>query len=324
MTDRNTNTNTTSGYWDEAFYNAYTAGYKHVLQESRDAYAGTTMVDRLEGENKAYDFVGTIELTKKAKRFEDLPLDDVAHNRRWMSPVYYRKRVFVDDEDQIALLADPTSAYIQAMAKGIIRLKNDVIYAAFDANVSGGENPGELNYVLDVTNAFTTASAAGRLIPHDATNSFAKGGTSAGLTIEKLILARQALTELHNDPNQMFFMSVSPRDMSNLIREAETQSYDTSPFKSLAVGGVPEFMGFKFITDYNIALGTTNDADGDTNVTECYAWAKEGVLFAQHEAPIFKVDWHVDKQVYQVSARVGMNAIRMDENCVVKVENYYA
>lgn len=319
MATRNSNTNSTAGYWDEAFYNAYTAGFKHVLQESRDAYGDSVMMDALEGENKAYDFVGKIDLDEKTTRFEDLPRDDVAHNRRWMSPKWYRKRVFVDDEDQIALLADPTSDYIKGLAKAVIRKKNDVIYNAFNANVSGGETPGDDTYTLDTTAVYSNGGT-GRVIPHDTTKSFATGGTSSGLTIEKLILARQALSEMFNDPNQVFYCTIGPQQMSDLLREAETQSIDTNIKRSLVDGTVDAFTGFKFIVDHNITIGSSNDLNSDTNVYTCYAWAKEGMLYAQHQAPIFKVDWHVDKQVWQVSARVGMNAIRMDEDAVIQIE----
>ena len=319
MATRNTNTNTTTGYWDEAFYNAYTAGFKQVLQESKDAYAGTIQTDSIEGANKSYDFVGTIDLTKKTTRFEDLPIDEGTHNRRWMAPFWYRKRVFVDDEDQVALLADPTSAYIQAIAKGVIRLKNDVVYAAFNANVSGGEVPGENTYVLSNT-AYTVSTAIGRTIVHDTTNAFAAGGTSTGLTIEKLILARQALIELKNDPNQMFYLAIGPKQMSDLLREAETQSIDTSIVRSLYAGVINEYMGFRFIIDHNVVVGSSNAVDTTTSIFPCFAWAKEGMLFAQQLSPTFAVEKNIDKQVMQISARVGMNSIRMDENSVLKIE----
>ena len=319
MATRNTNTNVDTGYWDEAFFNAYTAGFKHVLQEEVDAYAGTTMVDVLQGQNKSYDFVGELSLVKKATRFEDLPLEEAVHNRRWMSPVYYRRRIFVDDEDQIALLADPTSSYIQALAKAAVRIKNDVIYAAFDANVKGGENPGDDTYVLSDT-IYTLPTAIGRTIVHDTTNAFAAGGVSTGLTIEKLILVRQALVELHNNPNQVFNLAIAPQQMSDLLREAETQSIDTNIIRSLVNGDIQHYMGFKFVTDFNIVKGSSNDIDADTNIFPCFAWAKGGMLFAQHQSPMFKVDWHVDKQVWQIAARAGMNAIRMDESSVIKLE----
>ena len=124
------NTNTTSGY-TEAFYNSYTSGYEHVLQEKKPAYMGLVREERIEGENESYDFLGTIELDEKVTRFEDIPIEDMTHNRRWITPSWYRKGIFVDKEDDIALHTDPTGDYIQALAKGAIRKENNIITAAF-------------------------------------------------------------------------------------------------------------------------------------------------------------------------------------------------
>ncbi len=209
MATRQGNVNADSGYWEEAFYHAYTAGFKHILQEDIDAYAGTVMVDSLEGDNKSYDFVGSVDLTKKSTRFEDIPIDDVAHNRRWMFPEWYRKGIYVDDEDQIALLADPTSAYIQALGKGIVRKKNDVINNSFFGSVRGGENPGDDTYTFDRSGVFVVTSEGPRVIVHDAKLNYAVGGTSTGLTIDKLILARQAMIELKNNANEKFNIACS-------------------------------------------------------------------------------------------------------------------
>jgi len=313
------NVNSITGY-TEAFYKAYKAGYEHILQEMKDVYAGKTKVDVIEGENQAYDFVGSVELTEKANRFEDLPVTDMAHNRRWISPVWYRQAIYVDSEDDIALKLDPTSAYIQALAKGVIRKKNDVIYNSFKANVTGGKNVADSVTYSFHNAAFSPASGGGRTIVHDTTNSFAAGGTSTGLTIEKLILAREALVTLKNDPNEIFMLVCGPKQISDLFREAQIQSLDTSPIRALAEGKLMSYHGFEFIVDYNVTLGTDNAVDGTTDVYECYAYSKEGILFAQHESPIFNVDWDTRKQVYQLSARCGMNAIRMDEDKVIKIE----
>lgn len=319
MATRQGNVNANPGYWDEAFIKAFTAGYTHILQEDVDAYAGSTAIDSLSGDNKAYDFVGSIELTKKESRFEDLPLDEIDHNRRWMSPEFYRKRIFVDDEDQIALHTDPTSAYIQALAKAAVRKKNDVIKAAFFGSLSGGDVPGTDTYTFD-NSAFTAVSEGGRTIVHDTTNAFAAGGTSTGLTIDKLILAREAMVNLKNNPNEKFNIAVNPRQLSDMLRSPETQSIDTNIIRSLLAGTITEYMGFHFIVDFNVTLGSSNDVDSNTNVYECPVWSKEGILFAQHKSPMFKVDWHVEKAVWQISARAGMNAIRMDEDKVLKIE----
>jgi len=319
MATRNTNTNSITGY-TEAFYNAYTAGYEHVLQERKPQYQGLVREERIEGENESYDFLGTIELTEKQSRFEDIPIEDVTHNRRWIAPKWFRKGIFVDKEDDIALHTDPTSDYIQALAKGVIRRENITITDSFFNNVDGGKNPGTDTYVLEDALYITATSAAGRTLAHDVLSNFLSGGTSTGLTIEKLILARQALEELYNDPDDMFFIALAPKQMSDLLREAETQSIDTAIIRSLVAGVVNEYMGFRFIKTNRIVIGSSNDVDGDTNIFELPTWTKEGMLFARHESPIFNVDWLPRPQIWQISARVGMAAIRMDEDKIIKIE----
>lgn len=319
MATVNTNTNSTTGY-TEAFYNSYTAGYEHVLQEKKPQYQGLVREERIEGENESYDFLGTIELDQKQTRFEDIPIEDMTHNRRWITPEWYRKGIFVDKEDDIALHTDPTSDYIQALAKGVIRKENEVITGAFFANVSGGKTPGTDTYVLEDALYTTSTSADGRTLAHDVQSDFTAGGTSTGLTIEKLILARQALDELYNDPDEMLYVAMAPKQGSDLLREAETQSIDTNMIRSLVNGVVNEYMGFRFIKTNQIAIGSSNDVDADTSVYELPVWSKVGMLFARHESPIFNVDWLPRKQIWQISARVGMNAIRMDEDKIIKIE----
>ena len=312
------NVNDTSGY-TEAFIKVYRAGYTHILQEINDVYAGSVRPEALSGENEAYDFLGTVDLVEKQTRFEDVPVDDVTHNRRWIYPRWFEKAIFVDKLENIAMHTDPTSDYIRALAKGAIRTKNDVIYAAFEANVRGGKNPGDDTYAFNDA-VWDESSEGGRTIVHDTTDGFAVGGTSSGLTIEKLILAREALVTLKNDGNQMFNLVCNQRQISQLLREAETQSIDTNMVRALAAGTITEYSGFRFLVDWNITVGSSNDIDADTNIYPCYAFTSDAILYAQHEAPMFKVDWLPRKQIWQVYARMGAHAIRMDEDKIVKIE----
>lgn len=318
------NANTSASSYTEAFYSAYKAGYEHVLQEMKDVYAGVTRMDSLEGERKAYDFVGTIDFTQKGSRFADVPISDITHNRRWMVPSWYEAGVYIDDLDKIALHTDPQGDYIQALAKGAIRKKNDVVYAAFEATVQGGKDYGDNTYAFNdtlLTTGNAWVSAGARTIPHDATNGALAGGTSSGLTIEKLILAREALVTLKNDPNQIFNIVCNQRQISDLFREAEAQSLDTSPFQALANGQMLPFHGFRFIIDWNITLGATNnDVDADTKIYPCYAFTNDAILVAMHQTPVFKVDWLPQKQIWQIYSRIGVGAIRMDEDRVIKIE----
>lgn len=321
MTTFATNINDTSGY-TEAFYNAYTAGYEHILQERRPVYDGLVMQRPLMGEYQSFDFIGDIELDDKTDRFEDIPIEDIIHNRRWIFPKWARKGIFVDKEDDIALHTDPTSAYMQALAKAVIRKENETVTDAFFADVNGGKNPTDDTFALnDSLYVYSTRiTTGGRTIAHDVQADFTAGGVSTGLTIEKLILVRQALEELENDPDALFHIATAPKQKSDLLRESETQSIDTNILRSLVAGVVNEYMGFRFVGTNRMVIGSSNDVDADTSVYELPAWTKEGMLFAKHQSAIFGVDWLPRKQIWQLSARVGMNAIRMDESKIMKIE----
>lgn len=315
------NTNTTRGY-PEAFVNAYTPGYEHVLQEMDDVYAGKTRVDQLRGEQKAYDFLGTIDLEKKKTRFEDLPVDDMVHNRRWMYPEWYRKAIFVDKEDEIMEHTDPTGDYIQALANGVVRLKNDVIHGSFFADVKGGKNPGDDTYSFNNTLIAPTTAEGGRTIVHDLVEEeFSAGGTSTGLTLNKLQMATRAFGELKVNLNGPRYIGVTHKHINDLIFEAKTQSRDTSPLQSLAQGTITNWGGWNFVIDYNITKGSSNSVDG-TSVYELPVWVPQGMLFAQHATPQFAIDRLPRKglYVYQIAAQCGMNCIRMDEDRVLKIE----
>ena len=192
-----TNTNATSGY-TEAFYSAWTTGYEHILQERKPIYSGLVRQERIEGEYQFYDFLGDIELDDKETRFEDIPIEDMTHNRRWITPKFARKGIFVDKEDDIALHTDPTSDYIKALAKAVIRKENKCITDSFFANVSAGKTPGADTATLyDGLYVYSTRiTTGGRTLAHDVQSDYTAGGVSTGLTIEKLILSRQALLEL--------------------------------------------------------------------------------------------------------------------------------
>jgi hypothetical protein len=323
MTDYYGNVNNTPGY-PQAFVNSYTPGYEAVLQEIDDVYVGKTRVDSLKGENKSYDFIGTIEMDEKIARFEDIPIDEIDHNRRWMHPRWFRKGIYVDKEDEIMEHTDPSGSYIQGLANGIVRLKNDVIHASFFADVKGGKNPGDDTYKFNNT-IFTNASEGGRVIVHDIVDKeFAVGGLSSGLTLNKLQMATRAFGELKVNLNGPRYIALTHKHLNDLIFDAKLQSIDTSPYKALAAGTVPGMTwgGWTFVIDYNITKGSSNDADGDADVYELPVWVPLGILYAAHAAPQFAIDRVPRKGlfVFQIAAQCGMNCIRMCENRVMKIE----
>lgn len=303
----------------DLFVNAYTAAYMQVPQERKNVFDGTVMTEALRGENMSWDDFGISTMRKKTTRFAQAVPSDNEMRRRWLSPEWFYDVKLVDKQDQIAQHTDPSGAFIQSMVYAIERQKRDQIYAAFDKTVVGGKNPGDTSYAFTNT---AISNATGRTIVHDTTTDGAPGGTSTGLTVDKLILIREKFSDLGIPDGTPIYLCTSFKQKSDLLREAELQSSDTSDIKALVNGMINSYMGINFIQTNSIVIGTGNDADGDTNVYECFAWVPEGIKFAPHLAPTFSVDRRVDLvgDAWQIKADFGCNAIRTHEDLVLKVE----
>jgi len=305
--------------YTDLFYLAYTSQLKDVPQERRNVFDGTMTMDALEGEYKSYDDIGISTLRKKTTRFAQVVHSDNDMRRRWLYPEWYYDAKLVDRQDQIAQLADVENGFMRSMIYASERQMRDVILASFDATVTGGKNPGDTSYSFTNTAIY---NSTGRTVPHDATADGNKGGTSAGLSVDKLILIREKFASLNIPDGVPIYLACSPRQKSDLLREAETQSIDTSEIKSLVSGQINQYMGINFVTTNAITLGSNNDIDSDTNVYECFAWIPEGMVFAKHLAPQFSVAKRDDLvgDAWQIKIDMGFNAIRLNEDMVLKVE----
>lgn len=304
--------------YENLFYNAYTAARMQVPQERMNPFNGTVTMDVLMGENKSYDDIGVGTMKKKTTRFADVVHTDNEMRRRWLFPEYYYDAKLTDKQDNIALLGDPTGDFITSMTYAIERQKRDVVINAFDAAVSGGKNPGDTSYTFTATSIDNTA---GRVIPVDADADGDEGGTSAGLTIEKLMLIQEKFAALGIPDGVPIWMVASQRQRTDLLKEAETQSIDTSEIRALVDGRINRYMGINFVFTNAITLGSANGIGGG-NVYECFAWIPEGIVLATNPAPTFRVDYLPTKvgDTWQIRTDFGCNAIRRHEDMVLKVE----
>ena len=307
--------------YEDAFILAYTTGYAQVPQERRNVFEGSIMQKPLVGEQMSIDDIGVSTLTKKTTKFANVNYSDNDFRRRWIFPEFYYDAKLVDKQDQIAQHTDPSSAFMTGQIFAVERQKRDIILASFDATVTGGKNPGDVSGGYSFTNT-AISNAAGRTIVHDTTNSGTAGGVSTGLSVEKLILIREKFATLGNPDGIPVHLVSSFKQKSDLLREAEIQSWDTSEVKALVDGRIDSYMGIKFIQTNAIAIGSSNDIDVDTNVFECFAWLPEGIMASFHLAPSFKIDYLPEKvgETWQIKVDFGGNAIRTHEDMVLKVE----
>jgi hypothetical protein len=135
---------------------------------------------------------------------------------------------------------------------------------------------------------------------------------SAGLTIAKLVSAKELLDAASVDPSIPRHIIVSPKQVSDLLNNTTVTSSDFNTVKALAQGEINTFVGFNFIV--------SNRLTDDGTSRQVIAFASDGLKVAMGKEPSAKIDERADKsyatQVYYCQT---MGATRMEEAKVVEI-----
>ena len=136
---------------------------------------------------------------------------------------------------------------------------------------------------------------------------------SAGLTIAKLLSAKEILDAASVDPSIPRHIVVSPKQISDLLNNTTVTSSDFNTVKALAQGEISSFVGFNFIVSNRL----NTDSNSDRQVI---AFAKDGIKLAVGKEPAARIDERADKsystQVYYCQT---IGATRMEEEKVVEI-----
>lgn len=243
------------------------------------------------GEEAYFDQLAETAAVQKVARNSDTPLVKSDHRRRRVTMYDYEWADLIDKEDQLKMLIDPQSAYVQNAAWALGRSMDDLIIAAFDGTAYTGKAGGT-----------STTFTAGNIIAVGA----------SGLTLAKLISAKELLDAADVDPQEERYIAVTATQISDLLNTTEVKSADYNTVRALVSGQVDTFMGFKFILCNRLGLDTSSDR-------KCLAWAKSGMLLAVAKEVSSRIDVRPDKSyATQVYASMGIGATRMqEEKCVV-------
>lgn len=218
---------------------------------------------------------------------------EVDHLQRWVIPSDFAVSLPVTRQDQLRTIGDPRSPYAESVRAAYARKWDDLVIAA----ASGAAKTGAYDAMA------STPLPAGQKVPVNA----------SGLTMAKLLLAREILDAAENDPNEERFMAVTSRQVSELLNSTEVKSADYNTVRALAQGQIDTFMGFKFVRSERLTKAATTRS--------CVAWVKSGLHVGHWEGLTVKMDERPDKNyVWQVYARATLGATRTQEKKVVQVD----
>ncbi len=237
------------------------------------------------GEEAYFDQLGSTAAQQKTTRNADTPLVKSDHQRRRVSMYDYEWADLIDSEDKLKMLIDPQSMYSVNAAWALGRAMDDLIIAQFIATAYTGKAGG-------TSTSFTSA------------NQVAAGAT--GLTIAKLLSAKELLDAADCDPDEERYIALAAGQVTDLLNTTEVKSSDYNTVKALVEGKIDTFCGFKFIRTER--LGTTSSN------RRLMAWVKSGVLLAVAKDINTRIDERADKSyATQVYASMGIGATRMEE-----------
>ena len=276
-----------------AFVNQFSANIQMLSQQMGSLLRNAVDVETVTGEKAFFDQVGSAAAVQRTSRHADTPLIDTPHSRRMVTMSDYEYADLIDDQDKVRLLVDPTSTYSRAAAAAMGRAMDDVIISAALGTALTGKDGG-------TSTAFATA-----------TNQIAAGAT--GLTLAKLIQAKEILDAGDVDPSIPRYIAVSPKQISNLLNSTTVTSSDFNTVKALAMGEINSFVGFNFIVTNRLGV------DGSA-ARRVIAFAMDGIKLAIGREPTARIDERADTSyATQIYYAMTLGATRMEEKKVVEV-----
>lgn len=246
------------------------------------------------------NFVGTVDFSELTTRYQDTELSELAHTQRWIYPRDFDAAVLIERLDQLRMIYDPTSPYVQAISMGYGRRKDELIRDAFFGSGYSGKNGGTVE-------------------SFDSNNVIAHGGK--GLTIDKLRQARKKIKQnvkADGPLSEEIYMGVTAEQIDDLLGIEEVKNSDYAAVKALVDGEVSRFLGITFVPWEG--WSSTTDA-GDT-IRELPVWLRSGMHWGNWEAgPSITIGPRPDKRnLPQIHANFTANAVRIREEKVLKVE----
>jgi hypothetical protein len=253
------------------------------------------------------DQLGPIEMQAVTSQFGPIGRVDALTDRRWVAPLQFELNQIVDTFDELKVLSDPKSRYVQNAVQGANRKFDDLIIAAFAASAQTGK-----------TGATATPILSGNTV------SVSLGGTTSSLNVDKLKRGIRLLRAAEVDPDDQIFCVISAIEEEALLNEIQIVSEDYNPMGGpgnmpvLREGRIERFLGVQFIHSERLLLGTDDLAGTSRSV---HMWAKSGVHLALWQDIRTKVSQRDDLsgQPWQAYLYLMANATRLEEKKVVRI-----
>jgi hypothetical protein len=275
-----------------AFVEQYKSNVFHLAQQKGSRLRDAVRSETVTGKSHFFERIGSVAAAKRTSRHADTPRMDTPHSRRKVTMDDYDWADLIDNEDKVRMLISPQSEYAMAGAWAMGRAMDDAIIGAATGNAFGG-----------VSGGTTIALPAAQQIAVNA----------SGLTLAKLIEAKEILDGNDVDPDEPRFMIVTSKQMTNMLNETKITSADYASVKALVQGQIGTFLGFNFIRTERLGL----DGNGDRQVL---AFTKSAIGLAVGADVSTRISERADKNyATQVFLSMTIGATRIEDEKMVEI-----
>ena len=289
---------------NQSHVSAFTAVIHDLAAQGDARIPGAVSIESgLTGEKAFFDRIGNTSLVQINDRHGDTPQVSVPHSRRMVVPTGFDTADLVDKLDLDKMLLNPVNSYSRKMAEALNRQKDDTIIAAFFSNTTASGQDGTTAVSWDT---FEAANPQHEIV-HG----------SAGLTVDKIADAKQALDQAEV-PNEGRFFILNSQGLNDLLKDTgatRATSQDNATVKALVRGEIDTWLGFQFIRSERL------ETEDSGSTFKGIAFQREAVKFGIWEDLTVSVDRRADKRnSMQVYYRAVFGAVRMEEERIVQVQ----
>lgn len=295
----------------EHYVKMYTANVQAALVKQGGKLAGYVSQSTYMGEKaQVVDFLGPIEFTERSTPYQDTKVSEIEHTQRWINGTEYDCAVYIDKLDQLKMIYDPTSPYVERMREAAARKQDEIIMSRFFASAKTGKD-----------GLTSTSFKAANIVAHG----------SASLTVAKLRSLKKLIKKRQIDTRIVKpFIAITADEADAMLAETQVGSSDYNQVKPFVDGEVGGFMGFTFVPyEDNGGVQTYASADGKsipfsatgTSYRQLPVWVPDGMHYGNWAGLNITIDRLPTKNnITQALASFTAGATRLDENKVFGVE----
>jgi hypothetical protein len=290
---------------EASYIDQFSRDLREVYQQRGSRLRKTITSDPLAAENGYFDFIGTMTVSERTGRAQEVVVNPADITRRKCSQRVFESSDYVDKFEQ-KIVSSPLSQKISSAAAMALGRQQDTMIVQRALGPNYGGRDGTTVYTLPGSQTIAN------------TYNESGGSTSTNLTTDKLRLALTTLTDaeaIEGDDHAKITVVYTAFQVQALLSAAEALKVTGTTYEALASGN-PDvmFMGMRFVRVQSKILPITG------TIRSIIAYSPDALNYCNVSDIEVEMNYIPNKKSWLVSADFQGDAARLRENGVVQIQ----